>query len=163
MIIPGVEKYFKIGFRCCLIMSVTKDGAAFNSAAPLSVLEAAMAMPLPDAPLRMPLRGSHRLYNGFTYFHQKTPQMNLNTSPTCFEGPGGRKIGFRDPGHEKYKTSLKFRRGMYCFYRWDGKQWSPRDCDNSMRCLPPQKKKVASPCIIFGNGSHYGGSIQGSL
>ena len=27
----------------------------------------------------------------------KTPQMPLHTSPTCFEGTRGRKIGFRDP------------------------------------------------------------------
>ena len=29
---------------------------------------------------------------------QKTPQMHLNTSPTCFEGPRALKIRFRDPG-----------------------------------------------------------------
>jgi len=29
---------------------------------------------------------------------QQTPQMHLNTPPTCLEGVGGRQISFRDPG-----------------------------------------------------------------
>jgi len=33
-------------------------------------------------------------------FDAKTAQMHLNTSPTGFGGPRGRKIGFRDPGPE---------------------------------------------------------------
>jgi len=33
-------------------------------------------------------------------FVAKTPQMLFNTAPTCFEGPRGRKIGFRVPGPE---------------------------------------------------------------
>jgi len=31
---------------------------------------------------------------------KNTPQMYSNTSPTCFEGPRGRKMKFRGPGEE---------------------------------------------------------------
>jgi len=37
---------------------------------------------------------------------RETPQMNLNTSPTCFEGPRGWKIWFRAPGSENRVSSL---------------------------------------------------------
>jgi len=33
--------------------------------------------------------------------YAKNIQMHLNTSPTCFEGPRGSKIGFRDTGPDK--------------------------------------------------------------
>jgi len=51
--------------------------------------------------------GSHRLYNGCTHFHMqirfnKTFQMHLHMSPTCFEETRGRKIGFRSPGFGIY-------------------------------------------------------------
>lgn len=42
--------------------------------------------------------GFDQMYVGFTHFRkesmQTTPRMHLNTSPTCFEGPLGWKIGF---------------------------------------------------------------------
>jgi len=35
--------------------------------------------------------------------------MHLNTSPTCFKGPGGRNIGFKDLGSENTaKVLLNF-------------------------------------------------------
>ena len=46
-----------------------------------------------------------------------TCKFDANTNTDTFkpvpgegEGPRGRRIGFRDPGPDKYETSLKFRR-----------------------------------------------------
>ena len=44
---------------------------------------------------------------------QQTLQMHLNMSPTCFGVPRVQKLRFRGPGPDKYKTSVKFRRGMW--------------------------------------------------
>jgi len=48
--------------------------------------------------------GSYRLHNGFTHLHIHIRAINapgaLNTSPTCFEGPRGREIRFRDTDPE---------------------------------------------------------------
>jgi len=63
-----------------------------------------------------PIFGSHRFSNGFYHFRMQSrcnkhpPQMHLNSSLISFEGPQGRKVGLRDPGSDKYKTSIQFRR-----------------------------------------------------
>ena len=47
--------------------------------------------------------GFGRFYNVFQHFRMQIrckKQMYLSTSPTCFEGPRGRKTGFGDPGPE---------------------------------------------------------------
>jgi len=47
---------------------------------------------------------------------QKAPQIHLNMPPTCFVGPQGRKIGFRDPGPEnRVQVLLNLVRRQYIY------------------------------------------------
>ena len=65
---------------------------------------------------------------------RKTPQMQLNTSPTCFEGPRGREIWFRDPGPEnRVQVLLNYVHHRYQFPSFGGCPPGVRKSENPTR------------------------------